>query len=615
MADVDVDGDFDVFKKNFNLTYKVDAKKIETKDFKFDEKIYIKGIAVGDMKNAKIFGLGKVANSKIEYRLDLKDEKPRNITAKIDKASLKKLLLLAGQKPYADGIVTLVANIPSLDQKNLNGNAYLKITKGFTNSGLIMKDFKVQLPQKTVFNLDVDTSLKGNRVNATTKLLSNLLTLSTKSSSYDIKSNNFSSDYKLDVKDLSKLYTLTKMKLKGDFKADGKVNFKNKTLTAYLNTSSLGGNINTILVGDKLKASLKKVDTNAVFYKLNLPKYTVAKIDGDITLNSIKNLNGKFTINADGVNQKILLKKMYNFDSDRDIKYNLKTEGTIKKDKVFAKANLKNSFGNVELKDVVYDLKNSSLTALYTLYLDNLAKLNYITKQKLVGDLKVDGHIKQDNSIMIDGHSNKFGGTIDFKLLGNKLTANVKDASVLKIQKTISYPAMIEAKAFSDFNYDLKTSKGKALITMKEAKMLPNKLTNILKKLGGTDLAGEHYNDTKLIANLSKNLIDFDFKAISKSVSIMIDKGKIYQPEGRLDAKVVVKDKKRSIPLKISGTTSDPKIKLDSSFAKDEIKRKAKERLEKEKEKIKEKLKNKLEDKIKDKLKNDVAKDLFKKLF
>ena len=66
------------------------------------------------------------------------------------------------------------------------------------------------------------------------------------------------------------------------------------------------------------------------------------------------------------------------------------------------------------------------------------------------------------------------------------------------------------------------------------------------------------------------------FKAISKAVSIMIDKGKIYQPGGRLDAKVLVTDNKRVIPLKISGTTSNPKIKLDSSFVKDELKKKAK---------------------------------------
>ena len=110
-------------------------------------------------------------------------------------------------------------------------------------------------------------------------------------------------------------------------------------------------------------------------------------------------------------------------------------------------------------------------------------------------------------------------------------------------------------------------------------------------------------------------MIIFDFKAISKAVSALIDKGKIYQPEGRLDSKVLVTDNKRTIPLKLTGTTSNPKIKLDSSFVKDELKKKARERLKQEKVKLKEKLKKRLENKIKDKLKNDIAKDLLKKLF
>jgi len=336
-----------------------------------------------------------------------------------------------------------------------------------------------------------------------------------------------------------------------------------------------------------------------------------------VTLKSIKKLAGDFKVTVNGINKKSLLKKLYNFDSDKDIKYNLVSNGSIKNNKVYAKADIKNTFGDVKLKDVVFDMKDASLSSLYTLYLDNLSKLNYITKQKLKGDLKVTGNIKKDKLFMIDGHSNKFGGTIDFKLLGEKITAKVKDAVLTKIQKTLSYPAMLEAKAFADFNYNLSNSKGKATITMKQAKMIPNKLTTILKKLGGTDLAGEHYNDTVLVANLSKSLIDFDFHAISKSVSILVNKGKVYQPSGRLAIKVVVKDKKRNIPLNISGTTSDPKIRLDSSFAKDELKARAKERLEKEKSRLKEKAKEKLKQKLGiDKInKEDIAKDLFKKLF
>jgi len=613
MANVNLDGDFFVTNKNFDFVYTVKANKIETKDFKFDEKIYIKGKVLGNPKKAMTFGVGKVANSDIEYKVDIIDEKPQNLTAKIDKASLKKLLLLAGQKPYADAIVSLTANIPSLDQNNLQGKAHLTLNNGKIDSKLLKKDFQLELPKNTTFNLNSDASFEKESVLAKSTLKTSLASLTLPNTNYNIKKSILTTNYNLDVKNLAKLYSITKMKLKGDFKAHGNIKLKNKNLQASLITPSLGGETKVNLNGDKLNATLKGVLTNALFYKLNLPKYTNAKLNANVNLKSIKKLNGEFKLSASGVNKRALLKKMYDFDPGSDIKYTINSKGSLKDNKVYANTDIKNTLSDVKLKNTVFDINKGSLKTLYEIYIAKLSKLNYITKQKLKGDLKLTGDITKDKTLTVNGKSNKFGGTINFTLKGDNLTAKVKDAVLTKIQDTLSYPPMLEAKTFADLNYNLSSSKGKAVITMKEAKMVPNSLTKIMASLGGVDLAAQHYNDTKLTANLSKKLIDFDFKAVSKAVSLIINHGKIYQPAGKLDAKLIVKDKKREIPLKITGTTSNPKIKLDSSFAKDELKRKSKERLDKEKDKLKEKLENKLKDKLK--IDADVAKDLFKKLF
>ena len=177
---------------------------------------------------------------------------------------------------------------------------------------------------------------------------------------------------------------------------------------------------------------------------------------------------------------------------------------------------------------------------------------------------------------------------------------------------------MLEAKAFADLDYNIASSKGKAVIVMKGAKMLPNQLTKIFKALGGTDLSSQHYNDTKLIANLSKNLIVFDFIAKSKDVILDIKNGKLHQPAGTLDALLNVKIKKDKISLKITGTTSNPKIRLSGSSIEDNLKAKAKEKAKAKLEEAKKKAKEKLENELKKKLKidkKDLTKDLFKKLF
>ncbi len=622
MAKANVDGDFDIAKKSFDAIYSLKADKIEAQNIKIDEKIYIKGKAVGDIKKALIFGVGKVAGSDIEYKLDLIDTKPQNITAKIDRANLAKLLSLAGQKPYASGVVNLVANIPSLDEKNLKGSAKLSIVSGRVNSKIINKDFNIKLPKDTTFNLNSDAKLDKESIFVNAKALTSLANLFIKNLHYNLKSNSLKTPYTLDIKDLSKLNSLANMKLRGEFKASGKVSLKGKNLIATANSKSFGGNLDLVYSGDKAVATLKSVTTKSIFYKLGLQNYTDAKLSGEVDIKSIKKLNGKFKLVADGVNRKVDLKRMYNFDIDRDIKYHLTSNGTLQNQKVFAIAEIKNSFGDIKLKDIVYNLKAGSLNSKYELYVDKLSKLNYITKQKLVGDLKVVGDIKKAKDFIITGHTNKFNGSEEFKLVNNLLSATVKGAKLTGIQKTLSYPLMLEADADANLKYDLKSSSGDVSVVMSGAKMLPNKLTKILKGLGGTDLSAEHYNDTKLDAKLSKKLIDFNFHAISKSVTLKINHGKVFQPTGKLDATLEVKANKNNLKLKISGTTSNPKIGLDSSFIKDNLKAKAKEKLEAKKAELKAKLKSKvdakkeelkenLENKVKDKLKNQ----LFKKLF
>ncbi len=792
MAKINLNSSFDISKKSFDAIYTIRADKINAGDIKVNEKVYIKGKAVGDIKKALIFGVGKVASSDIEYQLQLVDTKPQNIVAKIDRANLSKLLSLAGQKPYASGVVNLVANIPSLEEKNLKGSANLSISGGKINSKLLAKDFKIVLPKDTTFDLNTNASLSGDNISVKNKLISTLANLITKDLKYNLKKKSLVSDYTLDIANLAKLSSLAKMKLRGNFSANGKVILKNQELTAtassksfggkcdivysndkatillnkvktksilyklfqplysdgllngnikldsiknlngnfdiqangvslkndlkkakiYLaqdikyslllkgniknkkvstnlnldsniakinlknakyniknndfesifsvniddlatvsafvhqklrgsfktigqvsfidkklnlatSTPSFGGKTKVIIKGDKLTATLQKAKTSLLFYKLNLPKYTDASVDGNINLSSIKNLTGKFKINGDGVNSRSDLKKLYDFDSDRNIKYHLTSNGTLKNKKVFALADLKNSFGDIKLKNIAYDINKGAFSSLYEIFVDNLAKLNYITKQKLVGDLKVNGKISKAKDLIITGHANKFNGTEEFKLVNNSLVAHVKGAKLTDIQKTLSYPLMLEARANASLTYNLKSSNGLVNVVMNKAKMLPNKLTRIIKGIGGTDLSAEHYNDTKLDARLSKNLIDFNFLAKSKSVVLSIKDGKIYQPAGKLDALLEAKMGKNNLKLKIRGTTNDPKIRLDTSAIRDNLKAKAKERLKEKlnlkKEELKQKLENKVQDKLKnqlnDKLKNELKNGLLKKLF
>ena len=607
MIKANLDSDFDLSNNSFNAIYTIKADKIETKNIKLDKKVYIKGKAIGDIEKSIISGFGKIANSDIAYKLDLIDNKPKNIVAKIDKAKLAELLTLAGEKPYANGVVNLVANIPSLDEKHLKGKANLTLTNCRVNSNLVQKDFKVKLPNKTTFNLNSSAILSQNSINVDAKLLSSLGNIFIKNLNYNLKSKYLKTPYIVNIAHLENLNSLTHMKLRGTLKANGNIHIKKGHISLSSYTKSFGGDTNVIYSGDKAIATLKNISTKTIFYKLRMKPYTDAKVTAKVDIESIKNLNGKFYLTADGTNSRYNLKKLYNFDIDRNVKYHLISKGTLKQHKIFAKADIKDNIANIKLQNIVYDLKSSYFKSPYEIYVDNLSKLNYITKQKLIGDLKIVGKISQTKDLIVTGHTNKFNGAEEFKLKNNLLSANVKSAKLTQIQKTLSYPLMIEANADATLSYDLKSSIGSLSLIMKQAKMIPNQLTKIIAGLGAVDLSKEHYNDTKLDAKLSKNLINFNFHAISKAVTLSIKNGLIYQPSKKLNAHLVVTMGNKNLKLKIKGTTNNPKIALDSSAVQDILKSKVEEKLKKKFDSTKEEIK----DKLKDKIKNTIFKDLF----
>lgn len=731
LIDITGDGDFDMFKKSINMIYTVNAKKIDTPTIKLDEKIYIKGKIIGDMQKSLIFGVGKVASAPLEYKLNLIENSPQNISAKIINADLEKLLLIAGQKPYAKGKVNLIVDMPNIK----TGKAKVDITGGVLNSKLVKKDFQVELPKNSTFETHVNSFIKDEILNFKSTTLTSLANLKTDDGLYNLTTKNLTSNYDIDIKNLANLKSITKQNFKGSLKANGVIKQSSDKLFVSLNTKSFGGESEVYYNGDKLKAMLSNLSSKTLLYKLNQPSYIDSKINSNIDIKSIKNLTGKYSLKVDGLLNRPIIKKLHGIDLPIGKKITLNSSGDLKDKKVYSKSNLLTTLGainidshifdiqkatlttlkattgviggsskidfydnklavilkdieskkvlklihqpihfsglinsniivadikklngkfdlsshgvlspslleggekihiktsgtlkddilsmptasvksklfNLDVKKLNFNMKNNQLLALYHLSSDDLSTLNKITNQKLKGSLKVDGDIKIQKDLVVKGHSNKFGGEINFTLKNSNLTATVKNGSILKITDTLSYPKYLEGVANANLKYNLENSKGLANINMDKAKLLPSKITSFITKLKGVDLTAEHFNKTTLQARLSKNLIDFDFDAKSKSATLDIKNGKIYQPAGKLDAILNVGIGGSKYKTKVYGTTSSPKIKLDSSALRDEAKNKAKAKL---KQKVKDELKKRL--KIDTIDKEEVIKGIFKKLF
>ena len=731
LIDIDSDGDFSIFDKSIDMIYTINAKKIDTPEFKLDQEIYIKGKIIGDMTKTLIFGVGKIASSPLEYKLNLVDNNPKNISAKIQDANLENLLLIAGQKPYASGEVNLVIDMPNIT----TGKIKVNISNGAINSKLLKKDFQIELPNNSTFQTNINGFIKNSIANFNSTTITSLGNITTSNGSYHVKNKKFGSDYAIEIKNLADLKSITKQNFKGQFKANGVIKQDSDKLFVSLNSKSFGGRSELYFDGDKLKAILTNISSKTLLYKLNQPSYLDSKIDSTIDIKSIKNTIGSYTLKINGQLNKSLIKRLYSIDLPIGSKITISSTGKLKNSTIQSSANLLTTIGAIKVDELIYELKNSNLkslrvttpiiggitkvnlhdnrlslllkdvdskkalillnqplyfnglinsnvtidniknldgkfdfvaggivsndilegshkidiktsgtiankivslptttiksklfnldlqklnynidknilTALYHVKSDDLSTLNKLTSQKLKGSLAIDGNIVMKKDLIVKGHSDKFDGTIDFTLKNSDLTAYVKNASVLKITNTLSYPKYIQGIANANLKYNLESSKGVANINMDKAKLLPTKLTSLITKLKGTDLTAEHFNKTTLQARLSKNLVDFDFDAKSRSLSLSIKNGKIREPGGKLDALLDVNIEGDKYKAKVYGTTQKPKIKLDSSALR-----------AKAKEKAKEKIREKVEDEIKKRLNIDkidkdlIIKGLIKKLF
>lgn len=221
---------------------------------------------------------------------------------------------------------------------------------------------------------------------------------------------------------------------------------------------------------------------------------------------------------------------------------------------------------NLTLKNGKLNLDTMELSTKFILDIENLKNISFITKRDLKGELKIAGDIeKKGKRLHIKGVTNSFDGEIDFSLLNERVSANIKKISVEKISHTLNYPLILSAPLSGKLNYNLKTKQGRLDSDLTGARVIKNRLTELVKKFTGTDLTREVYTQTTLNAKLDKKSINFKLLAKSKRNQISIYDSKLNRVKNHINAKYRVDIDGKDIKGKIKGDINSPKITIDSS--------------------------------------------------
>ena len=607
---IDIDTTFGLFDKTLDLQYKVDISDLGKFNYLTGQKLRgtfnTDGNLKGTFEHLKLAGDAKLAKGDINYNLNIDKNNINNIKTKIDSIDLAVLLNMIYQPKFVNGKFNAVADISSIELDQIIFDANIK--EGIFNVPVFQNELNLTIP-KSNFKLDTNVKLKNKSGDFVFNFDSQLIQLLT-NGAIDLNSLNINSKYKISVDKLAMLEPIIKTKLNGSFSTKGAVKGDKKSMEVVGN-SNIANSITTYyillkdLAVDKVKANIKNAKLDKILDIVNQPSYAKANLNLDVDINSLKDLDGNIITTLDnGILNKKIVKKDFNISLPKNATFDLKAVTNLDKNIVDTKLSLKTFVANIQTKKTQFDIKTATLNTDYTAKISDLGKLYFITKQKMQGDLKIDGNVKFKDHLDASFSSNKFGGNINGTFIKEKLDLKIKDVDSLKLLDMLYYPKVYTSKIDLKLDYDIKTKKGISDLVMNNGKFLPNQLSQTIKKFIKKDLTTEIYK----IANVKTKIDDkkLDSTLLMQSANSEIKSNKMYMDleKSKIDAFFDIKYYEYKSSLDLKGKLTSPKVKVDTS----------KLIYSKAKQKVKEVIEKQIEDKLDDNLKKSLG-GFLKKLF
>ncbi len=584
-----VKGNYSLFSQSFNIAYRVKLDELHTlqtlTSAHLQGAFFTEGKVVGDMKFLEVDGTSDLAKSETLYHVEVKDFTPTSIIAKVEGASLSSLLYMASQKQYASADIDLEINFKSIKQHALDGDVKLLSKNGKIDTHVMKQDFNITLP-KTLFNINFDAQLKGDDVAYTSKLVSNLVKVSS-TGTLTPTPLKMDMSYKVNMKELALLKPMIGADIRGRFSMSGDVKGSKEKLRVS-GVSDVGASDTSFtltlkeFIPKSLHAKVKDLHLQKVLYMLKQPHYSdgLFSMQADINDLSTASLDGvvKTTI-REGVLDNVYLSKAYEFESLMPkTKYKLESVSTLDGSEVKTKLTLDSTLAKLDIKEAVFDIGDASLRSDYKVNVASLNKLFFITQRKLRGGIEVEGEVKKAKDLDVTIFSHIAGGKIDAKLHNDDFVANMKSLQTLDILHILIYPEIFRSKLDGTLTYNLADAKGDVKAKLFDGSFQKNEMLHLVKKYTKVDLYVEKFSgDLHAKINKEKIVASLDLK--SNKSAIKSTNTKLNTLTKKIDSKLTIVANTYPLTIGLKGAVSSPKISVD---AKELIKSKTGKAIEKE---------------------------------
>lgn len=575
-------GEYSLFSQSFDIDYTLHIAKLSNLNTllqrRLSGKLLTEGSINGDLDLFKIKGASDLAQSSTDYAIVIKDKALDKAAVKLSGADISKLLAMAGEKAYASGKIDLHVQLTELKPPHLKGDVRLNVKQARLDAALLQKEFGLNIA-RTSLRSDLKAHLEGETVDYDLDLDSELAAFGS-TGKINAAKKSVNADYRIDIKELALLKSITQTPLRGPFSTQGKIQGDGKELSIKGRSDLARSKTSYTLTLNDFKPGtidllVKNAELSKLLYFAGQPSYADGKVNIDAKLSSVSSLQGKVKLSVSQANaHKDVIKKYFDTNIP-DMKFELKSDAVIKNGTLTAATDLTSNLATLKMKKTDLDMKTSFLSSDYDLFIPSLQKLEPLLERKLIGKLGINGEIYKEKKLTITAHSNIFKGRVNAKMVDTQLNADFKDLQAIEVLKMLSYPQVMNAPVEGSLSYDIASKKGKLDTRFDKAILTRSQMTDLIGGLTHSDLTKERFNQGSLISLIDKEIITSELAMQSKTVNLHSKRFVINSKKQLIDARFALKVKKYPGDVIVTGNINAPKVRLDAkSMVTPEVKEK-----------------------------------------
>lgn len=592
---INISGDLSLFQRSVDLKYDIKINDLSTlknlTNQEFKGPFVTNGIFTGNEIEAIIQGSSDIAQSQTKYYFNLENFEPKNINVQIKNAKIEDILVLLNKPVYAKGDLNIIADIKNASLSKLDGMVISKITNAKISNEIVNKELNQTLQSPITFQSDINAILTPNKIEVKSNITSSIAEILMNRTIIDLETNNIKTDYKIDVKNLSKLEGIISKKLNGQFLTYGSLKAFDETIQIEGDSNVFEGiskyNLEFVKnIPSFTKFSVENAKLEKILQVMNEPIYSNGDVNifGDIKNTNLDKLEG--TINSRIINASIInevASTLFKQNLQEKINYDLNIDTTLAPNQAISSTNIESTIGNLTLKKSIYDFKENIFTSDYLLSIPSLDKLKDILQLNLKGKMDINGEIfNKNDSLSINGNSNTLGGAFDFNFKNEKLNANLKNINIQELSAMLDYSKFFDAKADFTLDYDFLLKKGDLTGKLLNGHFIENNFTQLFNHLTKDDLSKEVFETFDINSRIDNRILTSNLIMKSQNSEINIQDSILDLEKDFIDTKINSKIKDKTFTIGLNGNATNPKISID---AKDLLK----DKIEKNKNKIKEK--------------------------